>query len=75
MNNRSKREIQNKTRLAHCLADILEYDIDNLKNDAHECNPDELTKTLQETKETMQNLIDIVTEIEYVIYLENLKEA
>lgn len=75
MNNRSKREIQNKTRLAHCLVDILEYDIDNLKNDAHECNPDELTKTLQETKETMQNLIDIVTEIEYVIYLENLKEA
>lgn len=75
MNNRSKREIQNKTRLAHCLVDILEYDIDNLKNDANECNPDELMETLQETKATMQNVIDIVTEIEYILYLEKLKEA
>ena len=75
MSGRSKREIQNKTRLAHCLVDILEYDIDNLKNDAHECNPDELMETLQETKATMQNIIDIVTEIEYFLYLEKLKEA
>lgn len=75
MSSRSKREIQNKTRLAHCLVDILEYDIDNLKNDAHECKHDELMETLQETKATMQNLIDIVTEIEYVLYLEQLKEA
>lgn len=75
MSSRSKREIQNKTRLAHCLVDILEYDIDNLKNDAYECNPDELMETLQETKATMQNIIDIVTEIEYVLYLEKLKEA
>lgn len=75
MSSRSKREIQNKTRLAHCLVDILEYDIDNLKNDAHECNPDELMETLQETKATMPNIIDIVTEIEYILYLEKLKEA
>lgn len=75
MSSRSKREIQNKTRLAHCLVDILEYDIDNLKNDAHECNSDELMETLQETKATMQNIIDIVTEIEYILYLEKLKEA
>lgn len=75
MNNRAKREIQNKARLAYCLVDILEYDIDNLKNDAHECNPDELMETLTETKTTMQNLIDIMTEIEYVLYLDKLKEA
>lgn len=75
MSNRSKREIQNKARLAHCLVDILEYDIDNLKNDANECNPEELMETLQETKATMQNLIDIMTEIEYVIYLDKLKET
>lgn len=72
MNTRAKRDIQNKSRLAHCLVDILEYDISNLKNDANECNPDELMNTLQETKETIQNLIDIVTEIEYAIYLDNL---
>lgn len=75
MNARIKREIQNKTRLAHCLVDILEYDIDNLKNDAHECDPDELMETLQETKATMQNLIDITTEIEYALYLDKLKET
>lgn len=75
MSSRLKREIQNKTRLAYCLVDILEYDVDNLKNDAHECNPDELMETLQGTKATMQNIIDIVTEIEYILYLEKLKEA
>lgn len=75
MNSRSKREIQNKTRLAHCLVDILEYDIDNLKNDANECKPDELMETLTETKATMQNLIDIMTEIEYILYLDKLKET
>lgn len=31
MNVRVKRELQNKARLAYCLVDILEYDVDNLK--------------------------------------------
>ena len=75
MNSRSKREIQNKTRLAYCLVDVLEYDIDNLKNDANECDRNELMETLQGTKATMQNIIDIMTEIEYILYLEQLKEA
>lgn len=75
MNIRAKREIQNKTRLAYCLVDILKYDIDNLKNDTNECIQEELMETLQETKATMQNLIDILTEIEYILYLDKLKEA
>lgn len=33
MNARVKREIQNKARLIYCLANILEYDSENLKND------------------------------------------
>lgn len=74
MNIRAKREIQNKTRLAHCLVDVLKYDIDNLKNDTNECIQEELMDTLQETKATMQNLIDILTEIEYILYLDKLKE-
>lgn len=70
MTDRTKREIRNKARLACCLADILEYDTENLKNDSNECNPDQLYKTIQETKETIQNLVDMVTEIEYALYLD-----
>ena len=72
---KTKREIRNKTRLAYCLVDILEYDIDNLKNEAHDCDPDILMETVQETKTTLQNIVDIMTELEYILYLEKLKES
>lgn len=72
---KSKQEIRNKARLTYCLVDILEYDIENLKNDTNECNPDDLIITLQEAKETLQNITDLITEIEYVLYLEKHEES
>lgn len=75
MNVRVKRELQNKARLAHCLVDILEYDVDNLKNDTNECKSEELLKTLTEVKETLQNITDIIVEMEYALYLDKFKGA
>ena len=75
MKARVKREIRNKARLTYCLVDILEYDIENLKHDTDECDPSVLTDTLLGAKETLQNITDLITEIEYAIYLETFKET
>ena len=64
-------EIRNKARLTCCIIDILEYDLNNLKNDSNECNPDELLLTLQDAKETLQNISDLISEIEYIVYMNN----
>ena len=72
MNARVKREIQNKARLIYCLVNILEYDSENLKNDTNECRPEDLARTLQEAKETVQNITDLLVEIEYILYLDEL---
>lgn len=75
MNGRAKREIRSKVRLAYCLVDILEYDVSNLRSDSYECDPEELKSTLNETKETIQNISDIIAEIEYMLYLDKFKGA
>lgn len=71
MNARIKREIRNKVRLVCCLVEVLEYDAANLKNDTNEYRPDDLAKTLQDTKEIIQNITDLLTEIEYILYLDS----
>lgn len=71
MNARVKREIQNKARLIYCLVNILGYDSENLKNDTNECKPEDLARTLQEAKETVQNITDLLIEIEYILYLDD----
>lgn len=71
MRSRTKIEIRNKARLIHCLASILEYDAENLKNDANLCHPDDLFRTIRDTKDTLQNIADTITEIEYELYLDS----
>ena len=75
MNVRVKRELQKKARLDYCVVDILEYDVDNLKNDTNECKSEELLETLTEVKETLQNITDIIVEMEYALYLDKFKGA
>lgn len=71
MRSRTKIEIRNKARLIHCLAAILEYDAENLKNDANLCHPDDLFRTIRDTKDALQNIADTITEIEYELYLDS----
>lgn len=73
MNYKAKRDIRNKSRLACGLINILKYDADNLMSDANECNMETMLNTMAETKETLQNLVDVIAEIEYILYLNALK--
>lgn len=75
MNYKTKRELQNKARLACGLADILKYDAENLVMELNELYEDYFIETIRDTKETMQNFVDTITEMEYLLYLERLKES
>ena len=75
MSNKSKKEIRSKSRIAHGLADVLKYDTGNIVSDANECHMDILIDTVLDTKETLQNLVDVIAEIEYLLYLETFKES
>lgn len=73
MNNKTKRKIRNKARLTCGLADILKYDVGNLMSDTNDFDVDRMMDTVQETKETLQNLVDVIVEIEYLLYLNRFK--
>ena len=75
MDNKTKTELRSKARIAHGLADVLRYDTGNIVSDANECHLDILIETVLDTKETLQNLVDAVAEIEYILYLEAYKES
>lgn len=75
MSNKSKQEIRSKARIAHGLADVLRYDTGNIMSDANECHLDILIETVLDTKATMQNLVNVIAEIEYLLYLETFKES
>lgn len=75
MNNKTKREIRSKARIACGLADVLKYDTNNILSDANECHMDILIETVLDTKETLQNIVDVIAEIEYLLYLERFKES
>lgn len=75
MNNKTKREIRSKARIACGLSDVLKYDTSNILSDANECHMDILIETVLNTKETLQNLVDVIAEIEYLLYLERFKES
>jgi hypothetical protein len=75
MSSKTKREIRSKARIASGLADVLKYDTGNIMSDANDCYMDVLIDTVSDTKETLQNLVDVVTEIEYLLYLEKFKES
>lgn len=75
MNYKIKRELQNKARLACGLADILKYDAENLVMELNELYEDYFIEAIRDTKETMQNFVDVITEMEYLLYLERLKES
>lgn len=75
MNYKTKRELQNKARLACGLADILKYDSENLVMELNELYEDYFIEAIRDTKETTQNFVDVITEMEYLLYLERLKES
>lgn len=73
MNTRAKNSIREKTRTVYGLMHILKDDIDNLRIDVANLDINRLRVSIADTNETLEKIIDIMAEIEYIIYLENLK--
>ena len=72
MDNKTKNTVLSKTRLIYGLLNILEYDIDNLKNDVTYGEATDISRTVDEINDTLDNLIDVIAEIEYILYLNGL---
>lgn len=69
MDNKTRNDILGKARLIHGLLTILEYDIDNIKNDVLIGETSNLSRTIQDTNTSLDNLIDVIAEMEYILYL------
>lgn len=69
MDNKTRNDILGKARLTHGLLTILEYDIDNIKNDVLIGETSNLSRTIQDTNTSLDNLIDVIAEMEYILYL------
>ena len=75
MNQTAKNNIRAKAKLTYGLLNILKYDIDNLRVDVKDCDLESLRRTLEDTNRTLENLTDVISEIEYVVFLHNTKES
>lgn len=66
--NNLKRELHNKSQAIRGLVRVLNYDADYICSDADDFDLVGLSVSLSEVKETIQNLIDRVMELEYAVY-------
>lgn len=69
MDSKTRNEVLGKARLIHGLLNILEYDINNIKNDVLVGETSNLSRTIQDTNTSLDNLIDVIAEMEYILYL------
>lgn len=60
--------MRGKARLARGLVNLLDYDAERLYMDIDELNVSRLEESIQETKRTIQQLLDATTDIEYCLY-------
>lgn len=70
-----KKEMKDRARLARGLVNALKYDVDYIFSDVKNYDVICLDESLREAKDTIQRLIDNVTEIEYLLYLLKQNEA
>lgn len=64
-----KKEMLDRARLSRGLANALGYDVEYIYSDVKTLDFICMTESIRETKETLQKLIDNVTELEYLLYL------
>ena len=70
-----KKEMKDRARLARGLVNALKYDVDYIYSDVKNYDIICLDESLRETKDTIQRLLDNVTEIEYLLYLMRQNEV
>lgn len=69
----TKRQLQDKARYTYGLLNVLKCDIDILRKDASDCNLDKLRESIREADKTLQKLLLVVGEIEYILKSEGPK--
>lgn len=64
-----RKEMKDRARLARGLANALGYDVDYIYSDVENLDLLCMNESIRETKDTLQKLMDNVTELEYLLYL------
>lgn len=64
-----KKEMRDRARLARGLANALGHDVDYIHMDVENFDLICMNESIRETKDTLQKLMDNVTELEYLFYL------
>lgn len=64
-----KQEMKDRARLIRGLTNALGYDTEYVYTDVQNFDLICLDESLRETKDTIQKLMDNVTELEYLVYL------
>lgn len=59
--------MRGKARLARGLVNLLDYDAERMYTDIDELNICRLEESIQESKRTIQQLMDVATDIEYCL--------
>lgn len=67
MNYELKIEVKNKAQYVYGLLNVLKCDIDILRKDASDCNLGKLKESIRDTDATLQKLLLVVEELEYII--------
>ena len=75
MNNKTKRTIKDKARLAYGLSHVLKDDIDILRVSTCKDDWKDLISVTQDTRETVQKLLDTLVDMEYYLYLSKFNES
>ena len=70
MNFEFKKQLKDKARYTYGLLNVLKCDIDILRKDAADCNLDKLRESIREADRTLQKLMLVVGEIEYILKLD-----
>ena len=60
--------MRGKARLARGLVNLLDYDAERMYTDIDTLSIDRLDETINETKRTIQQLLDVTSDIEYCLY-------
>lgn len=64
-----RKEMRERVRLARGLANALGYDVEYVNSDVESFDLICMNESIREAKDTLQKLVDNITELEYLLYL------
>ena len=73
MHHKTKHAIRDKARLTYGLSLVLKDDIDMLRSLVNDYDVDRLYESVRDVTETLDKLVDIISQLECALYLEKLK--